>query len=266
MTDRLLPMQPIRLIVRVAVAGNAPVQGALILDPRAGRCGLIVKGVGVERQVNCRDMALNTVGRGDYLPPAQALAYAPDFEEVLDVVALYDPQAGEYLLLSPGRYDMQFWIQFFAGTGIEDYRPVTITSNVVSLTVEEPREEWFASRVWRLPWGLPQPGEDYAVGRSSWSDTSYGKYARFAMSGWEEISRAERIRLLQALAHEGPPRQIADLVLVRLSELLLAEGDFAAAVDYATQAEQFEYTPQHVRARAADLRQQAERRLGQGAG
>ena len=65
------------------------------------------------------------------------------------------------------------WIQSFCRQlGIEDYRPVTITSNVVSLTVEEPREEWFASRVWRPPWGCPSRVEDYAVGRSSWSDTS----------------------------------------------------------------------------------------------
>lgn len=268
LTDRLLPMQPIRLIVRVAVTGNEPVRGTFILYPQAGRCGLVVEGEGVDRQVNCRDMALNTMGHGDYLPPAQGLTYDPGFEVVLDVVALYAPQTGEYLLPSPGRYDLQFWVQFFAGTGLEDYRPVNITSNVVSLTVEEPQEERFASRVWRLPWGMPQPGEDYGVGAgfSSWSSTSYGQYARFAMSGWEEISRPERIRLLRELAREGPPRQIADLVLLRLSEMLLAEEDFAGALEYATQAEQSEDTPAHAKVRAADLRQQAERRLGQGAG
>lgn len=120
--------------------------------------------------------------------------------------------------------------------------------------------------MWRLPWGMLQPGEDYDVGFSSCWSTSYGQYARFAMSGWAEISRPERIRLLRELAHEGPPRQIADLVLLRLSELLFVEGDFAGAAEWAAKAEQSPDTPEHIKERAADLRQQAERRLAQGAG
>ncbi len=231
LTTELLPMQPVRLIVRVMVVGDQPVRGAFILDPEAGRCGLIVDAEGVRRQVNGRDMVLNTMAPSDALPPARANTYEPGFEQILDVVALYAPRVGEYLFPEPGQYELQFWVQFFAGTSIEDYRPAAMESNIVSLTIAEPEgAEVLGSRIWRLPWGMPQntSGRAEAAGFEDLGHTSYGKYARFAMSGWPALSADERIRLLERLADNAPPPQIHDLVLLRLATLLFENEDFEA--------------------------------------
>lgn len=263
LTDRLLPMQPIRLIVRVTVVGDAPVRGAFILYPGAGRCGLVVDAQDGRRQVNMRETVLGAETYGDVLP-GQAVTYEPGFEEVLDAVALYDPRAGEYLFPSPGRYDLQFWVQFFAGTGLDDYRPGNIKSNTVSLTVEEPEGmEQLASHVWWLPWGMPQESADDEVitGFVDDDDTSYSKYARFAMSGWSQISVGERIRILEVLAESTPPAQIHDLVLLRLAGLLFEEERFEECRRHAREVIDLPTAPAHSKKRAVELADKADWRL-----
>jgi len=262
LTDRLMPMQPIRLIVRVANVSVEPVRGWFILHANAGRCGLMVEGEGLTRHVNSREMTPNRLAAGDYLPPARPMTYEPGYERTLDLIALYDRDAADYLFPIPGRYDLRFWVQFFTGTGLDDYKPVHLISDTVSLNIEEPEGERFASRVWRLPWGMPQQfsGSPVTSGFSDVSGTSYEQYARFAMSGWSEIARAERIRILEELADGPPPQQIADLVMLRLAELLLAENDHARAAEWARKVEEMPGALPHVVSRAAQLRQEAERR------
>ncbi len=266
LSDTILPGQPVRLIARLHVEGENAVRGAVAFSAWAGRTRLSVTSEHRQIDLNLRDLVLAAVAFGDWVPPAQADVYEPGFEQVIDVLAVYDPRASRYLFEEPGYYTLRLSTAAFLGPDINSYRGVAVRSNAVGLTVAEPQgEERLAARIWRLPWGMPQQDGAEHAGFSSCPNTSYAKYAQFAVSGWAQISRAERIRILTNLAHNEPPRQIADLVLLRLAELLFAAQDYAGAVEWAVKVEELPDAPQHVKERAARLREQALRRLGQGA-
>ena len=262
LVDAILPAQPVRVIARLRVQGDDVVQGAVPFKPAWGRIGLTIRSDRGEAYVNLREVVLVPPAWGDWVPPGRAMAYQPGFEAVIDTLVVHDAREVRYLLDEPGRYSLQLSVLAFLGPDIDSYRAVTIESNAVHLTVAEPEgEEQLAARMWRLPWGMPQEGAADRLGLSSCPNTSYAQYAAFAMSSWETISRVERIRMLEELARQGPPEQIADLVLLRLAELLMAERDYAAAAEWAARVEDVPTAPQHVRERAAALREQAERSL-----
>ncbi len=263
-TSEILPHQPLRVLVEARVEGDQPFRGALNLSAQSRRALLVVGGPESTRSLALCQLASDALE--DSLPPATARTYRPGDTTRADIFALYDFQADEYLFSAPGAYRVQAMLDVSAGEGNGRYKAVRIESNVLQIEVAEPSFGSGPAYLWTRPWQVQMfvgiGLRDIREWLAAYPETSYPHYARFALARNRDFPAQDRIALLRELVGSKPPAQIADLALLQLAELLLAEGQYDACRSYAQQVLDLPAAPEHSKTKASELIKRASRALG----
>lgn len=217
---------------------------------------------------------LALAGPQDELPTAKGITYAPGFSRLSEpVLMLYDSGAFSYIFGKPGRGEVYVYADIWRGTGIDTYRPETLRSRPVPITVlGPPAGESAALSLWkgeaqarvfltgeeneRAEADLKELAEEYP-------SSVYAKYALMALARAKQGQRARLARIGAA-----PPERKQELARMVSDEVALLEqvvdryGEFhllPVVLDRLLQASQ--WLPDEER--PAKVRKYAEMQLGQ---
>jgi hypothetical protein len=277
-THAALPGEPVLATATIVYRGEMPFLGYVSF----GRSGLWRVGPSGERWGAA--LSSSTFGHGDEVPPARAMTYPAGYQRSAEEVVFASASSRDQDRPEPGLGRFEMFAEIWAGTNLEGYRPIRLTSNRAPVRVLPlPKEEiapfalWCGSREAEM--FLTGHGDEAAQQAlrtliERYRGSRYAKYALMALAQgkrwqrehlstgpvvpperlkeWKRLA-AEEVALLERVIMRWSAFHLAPVALDRLIELArLQLQDWERVEKYAKMLLRIPNAPESYRTRAED--------------